>query len=135
MISHLPFSLCGAQGLGAHYYFNTGRFNLRAFWADHRTILPIHHAVYMAEVGCKKAAAANVESVFSGSGKFTKEAPATGPTLLSRVVKCHYNWKYKFLRPSIDRIIRRYNDKFNKATSTSTAPTEPSGTQTGPQAG
>ena len=29
--------------------------------------------VNQAEVGCKKAAAANVESVFSGAGKFTAE--------------------------------------------------------------
>ena len=30
-----------------------------------------HYAVYLAEVGCKKAAAANVESVFSGAGTFS----------------------------------------------------------------
>ena len=43
------------------------RFNLRAFWADHKETLPLHYSVYVAEVGCKKGAAANVESVFSGA--------------------------------------------------------------------
>jgi hypothetical protein len=79
---------------------------------DHKTILPIHYAVYLAEVGCKKAAAANVESVFSGAGKFTSEAPSTGAKLLQRMVKLHYNWKYVFLRPTMNKIIERYNLKF-----------------------
>jgi len=60
--------------------------------------VPIHYAVYLANVGCKKSAAANVESVFSGAGKFTAEALSTGAELLSRMVKLHYNWKYFFLR-------------------------------------
>ena len=56
---------------------------LAPFWADHKAFLPIHYAVYLAEVGCKKSAAANVESIFSGAGKFTAEAPSTGAELLS----------------------------------------------------
>ena len=28
------------------------------------------------------------------------------------MVKCHYNWKYLFLRPSIKEVIERYNTKF-----------------------
>ena len=55
------------------------------FWADHNDVLTIHYAVYLAEVGCKKSAAANVESVFSGEGKFTAEAPSTGAELLSQL--------------------------------------------------
>ena len=55
------------------YYYKTQRYNVRAFWADYKTVLPLHYAVYLAEVGCKKAAAANVESVFSGAGRFTSE--------------------------------------------------------------
>ena len=88
------------------------RFNLRGFWADHKSILSIHYGVYVAEVGCKKAAAANVESVFSGAGKFTSEAKSTGPTLLSRIIKSHYNWKYVFLRPTVGEITERYLAKF-----------------------
>ena len=40
------------------------------------------------------------------------QAPAAGPTLLSRIVKLHYNWKYLFLRPTIKEIVDRYNTKF-----------------------
>jgi len=47
----------------------------------------------------------NFESVFSGAGKFTAEAPWTGAELLSRMVKLHYNWKYLFLRPTMSKII------------------------------
>ena len=79
----------------------------------------------MAEVGCKKAAAAKVESVFSGAGKFTTEAKSLGPKLLERMIKLHYNWKYNFLRPSMEEIVKRYNEKFRPtkaaAASTSTA--------------
>ena len=56
------------QGLKNEYYHDGERFNMRAFWADHKPILPNHYGVYVAEVGCLKAAAANVETVFSGSG-------------------------------------------------------------------
>ena len=42
---------------------------MRKFWAEHKAALPLHYAVYLAEVACKRAAAANVESVFSGAGK------------------------------------------------------------------
>ena len=100
------------QGLDGQYYFGTSRFNLRAFWTEHKPILPIHYAVYQAEVGCKKAAAANVESVFSGAGKFTTEAPSVGAKLLQRMVKLNNNWKYTFLRPTLAKIIERYNLKF-----------------------
>jgi len=36
-------------------------------------VLPIHFGVYVAEVACKKAASGNVETVFSGTGKFVEE--------------------------------------------------------------
>ena len=45
----------------------------------------------LAQAGPKKAAAANVESVFSGAGKFTDEAKSAGPKLVSRVTKLHYD--------------------------------------------
>ena len=75
-------------------------------------MLPVHYGVYVAEVGCKKAAASNVESVFSGAGKFTEEATFTGAKLLSRMVKLHYDWKYPFLRPKVESVVKRYNLKF-----------------------
>ena len=58
------------------------KFDLHKFWLDNKFSLPLHYAVYIAEVGCKKVAAANVESVFSGAGKFTLEAKSTGPVYL-----------------------------------------------------
>ena len=95
-------------------------------------------------MGCKKAAAANVESVFSGAGKFSGEARPTPkplapylshahltthtddsemcrrrplpapPSCMQRMVKLHYNWKYIFLRPTIEEITKRYKDKFGR---------------------
>ena len=87
---------------------------MRTFWAEHKTALPLHYSTYVAEVGCKKSASANVESVFSGAGKFMEEAKTAGLDLLEHMVKqLHYNWKYAFVRPTMDEIIERYNAKFN----------------------
>ena len=33
-----------------------------------------------------------------------------GATLLERMIKLHYNWKYVFLRPTMKEIIKRYNE-------------------------
>ena len=85
-------------------------------------MLPLHYAVYVAEVGPKKAAAANVESVFSGAGKFMEEAKSAGSTLLQRMVRLHYNWKYPFLRPTRAAVVQRYGDKFHGGSSTAPAP-------------
>ena len=63
------------QGEG-NSYFVRSRFNLHSFWADHKAVLPLHYAAYLVEVGCKKAAAANVETVFSGAGKYTDAVSA-----------------------------------------------------------
>ena len=103
-----------AAGAEHKYYFGSERLNLRVFWADHKETLPLHYSVYVAEVGCKKGAAANVESVFSGAGKFTEEARSAGHTLLSRMVRLHYNWKYPFLCPKIEEVVERYLEKFHK---------------------
>ena len=81
------------------------------FWADHKLTLPLHYAAYLADVGCKRAAAANVESVFSGAGKFTEEASSAGHLLLRRMIKLHYNWKYPFIRPRIEEVCTRYKAK------------------------
>ena len=42
------------------------------------------------------------------------QATFAGPTLLQRMVKLHYNWKYIFLRPTIEEITKRYKDKFGR---------------------
>ena len=104
-----------AEGSNAKYFQKGSLFNLHSFWADHKLSLPFHYGVYLAEVGCKKAAAANVESVFSGAGKFTQEAKTAQPVLLQRMIKLHYNWKYAFLRPTIEQVCKRYKAKFGTA--------------------
>ena len=79
------------QGQANSYYQGGARFNLRAFWADHKSVLPLHFGAYVAEMGCKKAAAANVETVFSGAGKFTDEVQAAShhrSCLLPRASRC-----------------------------------------------
>ena len=122
-----------AAGPNHQYYEGTHRFNLRTFWADNNIELPLHFAVYVSEVGCKKSAAANVESVFSGAGKFTDEAGRSGHKLISRMVKLHYNWKYPFLRPTIDQVVERYMAKFHStvpqavAAGVASSPAGPSG--------
>ena len=101
----------------------SSRFDLQSFWAEKKEELPLHFKVYVAEVGCKQAASANVESVFSGAGKFMQEAPSTGPVLLQRMIRLHYNWKYRYLRPTIHKVSERYNTKFRpKHAGPSTAP-------------
>ena len=83
------------------------RFNLKLFWAEHKAILPIHNRVYMAEVGPNKATSANVETAFSGAGKFSKEAEQASAALLCRIVRLHYAWKYTFLRAPVKEIVER----------------------------
>ena len=84
-------------------------------------MLPLHHAVYIAQVGCLKAAAANVETVFSGAGKFTQEASTVSPTFLRRLMKLHYNWRYTFLQVSIKEVVKRYLEKFRRSDEEKTA--------------
>ena len=67
-------------------------------------------------------AAANVESVFSGAGKFTLEAKATGAVYLRQIVKVHYNWKYPCLQPTEKAIIARYMLKHGNISAPSAAP-------------
>ena len=102
---------------GNKYYMYQGsdRFNLRVFWAEHKTLLPIHYRVYMAEVGPNRAASANVETVFSGAGRFSKEAEKASADLLRRIVRLHYAWKYPFLRPPVAEVVNRYNAKHHPA--------------------
>ena len=102
---------------------------------DHGRLHSGHYSVYVAEVGCKKAAAANVESVFSGAGKFTEEAKSAGHRLLSRMVRLHYNWKYPFLRPTIEEVVKRYLEKFHKKEAAAPSPApQPSATADAPAA-
>ena len=40
------------------------------------------------------------------------QATFAAPTLQQRMVKLHYNWKYVFLRPTVEEIFERYKQKF-----------------------
>ena len=62
-----------------------------------------------------------METVFSGAGKFTEEAGSARPTLLRRMVKLHYNWKYSFLRPSLKEVEDRYLVKWPRGKTAATA--------------
>jgi hypothetical protein len=66
--------------------------------------------VYLAEVGCKRSAAANVETVFSGAGKFMDEAGSAGHTILRHMVKLLQLQVqlYRFIRPTVDEVCARY---------------------------
>ena len=111
-----------AEGMSNTYFEGGQLFNLHKFWADHKKSLPLHFSVYLAEVGCKKAAAANVESVFPGAGKFTEEAKSAQADLLQRMIKMHYNWKYPFLRPTIEEVCKRYKEKFSSDAAAAATP-------------
>jgi hypothetical protein len=40
-----------------------------------------------------------------------EEAQSSGAKLLSMIVRCHYLYKYWFIRPSIEDVVKRYNEK------------------------
>ena len=40
-----------------------------------------------------------------------EEAQSSGAKLLSMMVRCHYLYKYWFIRPSIEDVVKRYNEK------------------------
>ena len=79
----------------------------------HQVALPIHYNVYLRDVGCKRASASPVESVFSGTGKFVEEGRSAGETLIGSMARAHENWKIEILRPTIKEIVDSYNRKFH----------------------
>ena len=58
-------------------------FDQSMFWAQQKNTLPVHYALWVAEVGCCKVASANVETVFSGAGKISNKSRTLDPQLLS----------------------------------------------------
>ena len=59
-------------------------------------------------MGSQKAAASNVESVFSGVGGMVQKATTLGAELTENYTICHHNWLYEFLEPSDEEIIAAY---------------------------
>ena len=109
---HFCLNLCRPRDQSSKYMHGTDdnvRFNLHSFWADHKKQLPLHYGVYLTEVGCIRAAAGSVKTIFSGAGKFTAEAPSSGATLLRMMVRNHENYQYFFIRPTIKAVVTRYN--------------------------
>ncbi len=59
-------------------------------------------------MGCCKVASANVETVFSGAGKISNKSRTLDPQLLSDYAFLHYNYKYDWLRPTLEEIVAAY---------------------------
>jgi hypothetical protein len=83
-------------------------FDQSMFWAQQKNTLPVHYALWVAEVGCCKVASANVETVFSGAGKISNKSRTLDPQLLSDYAFLHYNYKYDWLRPTLEEIVAAY---------------------------
>ena len=98
----------------AKYQVEDDRYDLNAFWADHKKTLPIHYQVYLADCGSKRASSASVESVYSGATKLSDAADHLGDDVLAAYIFCHYNWGFDFLRPSIDEIVAEYKKMHGK---------------------
>ena len=104
-------SICGDPSA----FEEKGLFNQGSFWAStHQHALPIHYALWVAEVGCCKVASANIETVFSGAGRISKKSRKLSPTLLSDCAFCHYNYKYDWLRTNEAEIIAAYVKLYSK---------------------
>ena len=90
------------------YVFDGNRYDLNAFWAAYKHLLPIHYRVYLGDCGSKRAASASVETVYSGATKLSDGSDSLADDVLAAYIFCHYNWKFEFLRPSIPEIVAEY---------------------------
>jgi len=88
--------------------------DLSVFWLGQKSFIPVHYFLWMAEVGCAKVASANVETVFSGAGHLSMKSHCLGPQLLSDYAFLHYNYKYDWLRPTLEEIVDTYTKLYGK---------------------
>lgn len=95
-------------------YEEHGMFDQSKFWGAHKQALPIHYSLWVAEVGCAKVASANIETVFSGAGRISNRSRKLSPALLSDYAFDHYNYKYDWLRPSLNEILKAYKKLYGK---------------------
>jgi hypothetical protein len=107
-------SICASVYANQAPYMDGGMFNLALFWAGQKRELPVHYSLWMAEVGCAKAASANVEVVFSGAGRISTKSHKLDPQLLSDYAFLHYNYKYDWLRPTLQEIVDAYGRLYGK---------------------
>lgn len=63
---------------------------------------------------CAKVASANVETVFSGAGRISAKSRTLDAELLSDYAFLHYNYKYDWLRPTLDEIVAAYKKLYGK---------------------
>ena len=101
-------------------------FDLSLFWAGQKSVLPVHYALWLAEVGCAKVSSANVETVFSGAGRISAKSRTLDPQLLSDYAFLHYNYKYEWLRPTLEEIIAAYKKLYGKESRESDHESDPS---------
>ena len=90
------------------YSMEDSRYDLNAFWSDHKIVLPIHYLVYLGDCGSKRASSASVETVYSGATKLADEATHMSDDVLAAYIFLHYNWAFDFLRPAMADIIQEY---------------------------
>ena len=70
--------------------------------------------LWVAEVGCAKVSSANVETVFSGAGRISMKSNCVDPEILSNYAFLHYNYKYDWLRPTLEEIVDTYTKLYGK---------------------
>ena len=106
--------VCSAVLADPSPYTEHSMFDHGKFWSAHKLMLPIHYALWVAEVGSAKVASANIETVFSGAGRISQKSRKLSPELLSDYAFCHYNYKYEWLRPTLDEIVTTYKRLYGK---------------------
>ena len=89
----------------------SGIFDLSVFWSGQKSVIPVDYFLWMVEVGCAKVASAKVETVFSGAGRLRMKSHYLGPQLLSDYAFLHCNYKYDWLRPTLEEIVDTYTIK------------------------
>ena len=52
--------------------------------------------------------------MFSGAGRISAKSRTLSPSLLSDYAFCHYNYKYDWLRPSLEEIFGAYKKLYGK---------------------
>ena len=107
-------SICVSVYANTEQFMDAGIFDLGLFWSQQKSILPVHYSLWMAEVGCAKVASANVEVVFSGAGRISQKSRCLDPQLLSDYSFLHYNYKYDWLRPTLEEIVAAYMKLYGK---------------------
>ena len=88
-----------------------------SFWSAHKSKLPVHYAVYLADCASKKAASANVETIFSGAKRLSDNATTMGDELLGAYVVNHANWTYEWMKPEVHDIVCAYLKEYGQVDS------------------